>query len=144
MALFMTETDISANIGISIVLSIFSNWIVSDVLCISILGLICTEIGFSDKTQHKEISSKVLRKILVSSFFWQIRWISGWFLILTVLVMGHYHIPSGVDWMSSARLIIFSDISTTTEEKLFPSFKFAWWHAEHLGILPKFLCKRMK
>lgn len=54
MALFMTETDISANIGISIVLSIFSNWIVSDVLCISILGLICTEIGFSDKTQHKE------------------------------------------------------------------------------------------
>lgn len=68
MALFMTETDISANIGISIVLSIFSSWIVSDVLCISILGLICTEIGFSDKTQHKEISSKVLRKILVSSF----------------------------------------------------------------------------
>lgn len=87
-------------------------------------GSSAPKLAFQIKHSIKKISSKVLRKILVSSFFWQIRWISGWFLILTVLVMGHYHIPSGVDWMSSARLIIFSDISTTTEEKLFPSFKF--------------------
>ena len=119
--LFMTECN-SANICISIGFSVFYSGTASDDLCISILRCICTEIGFLDKTRHKEISSKVLRKILVSSFFWQIRWISGWFLILTVLVMGHYHIPSGDDWASSARLIIFSDLSTTAEEKTVDSF----------------------